>query len=410
MRRPRSLFGALPHRAALGAAVAVVLVATATPAFDVMPALAAGAPAAVAGPQPSLTEFDVPGAVNAFSDTCFNAFLGVVECGTTPLANNDLGAVVGTYTDASFVQHAFLRAPNGYITTIDAPGAGAQPGQGTVAFAINDAGVIAGVFADSNNVFHGFLRFPNGFYQQIDAPGAGTSAGQGTLAFNVNPSGATAGIYLDATGVYHGFVRTLGNRFASFDPPGSAHTYTCEETCLTLGGSATGAFFDSAGTEHAFLRTPDGNITTIDVPGSLGTGAASINPQGIIAGTDFVLSGSSFVAQGFTRARDGAFTTFVDPGASMSGPGPNGVNAYSINLVGEVTGIYFDASGVQHGFERDANGNFTNFDAPGAGTAPFNPNTGQYQGTRPSTNNAWGEVTGWYIDANYVSHGFVWQP
>jgi hypothetical protein len=65
---------------------------------------------------------------------------------------------------------------------------------------------------------------------------------------------------------------------------------------------------------------------------------------------------------------------------------------------------------VQHGFERGANRNFTNFDAPGAGTAPVNPNTGQYQGTRPSTNNAWGEVTGWYIDANYGSHGFVWQP
>ena len=178
MRTFWSLFGTRLHRAALGAAVAVVLVATAAPAFDVMPAWAASAPTAVAGPQPSLIEFDVKGAVNAFSNTCFNAFLGVVGCGTTPLANNDLGEVVGTYTDASFVQHAFLRAPNGYITTIDAPGAGAEPGQGTVAFAINDVGVIAGAFADSNNVFHGFLRFPNGSFQHLDAPGAGTGPGR----------------------------------------------------------------------------------------------------------------------------------------------------------------------------------------------------------------------------------------
>jgi hypothetical protein len=279
-----------------------------------------------------------------------------------------------------------------------------------VAFAINDAGVIAGAFQDSNNVYHGYLRFPNGFFEQIDAPGAGSGAQQGTLAFNVNLSGATAGIYLDASGVYHGFVRTPGNPFASFDPPGSVHTYPCEETCLTLAGSVTGSFFDTAGNEHAFLRTPDGRITAIDVPGSVGTGAASINTEGVIAGTDILFSGSSFLAEGFTRARDGSFTTFVDPAANTSGPGPNGVNVYSINIAGEVTGIYFDASGVQHGFERGVDGAFTNFDAPGAGTAPFNPNTGQFQGTRPSTNNAWGEVTGWYVDANYVDHGFVWQP
>ena len=130
----------------------------------------------------------------------------------------------------------------------------------------------------------------------------------------------------------------------------------------------------------------------------------------MIAGTDFLFSGSSFLAQGFVRARDGSFVTFLDPAANTSGSGPNGINVYSINIAGEVTGIYFDGSGVVHGFERGANGNFTNFDAPDAGTAPFNPSTGQIQGTRPSTNNSWGQVTGWYIDTNYVDHGFVWRP
>ena len=87
-----------------------------------------------------------------------------IGCGTTPLANNDLGDVVGTYTDAGMLQHGFLRDPNGYITSFDAPGAGIGPGQGTVAYAINDAGVIAGAFQDANSVYHGFLRYPDGFF------------------------------------------------------------------------------------------------------------------------------------------------------------------------------------------------------------------------------------------------------
>jgi uncharacterized membrane protein len=42
------------------------------------------------------------------------------------------------------------------------------------------------------------------------------------------------------------------------------------------------------------------------------------------------------------------------------------------------------------------------FDVPGAGT-------GAYQGTSPSAINPKGEVTGLYIDANNVLHGFVWK-
>src|SRR5271169_4694540 len=40
------------------------------------------------------------------------------------------------------------------------------------------------------------------------------------------------------------------------------------------------------------------------------------------------------------------------------------------------------------------------FDAPGAGTGP-------YQGTTSFFNNPAGTITGYYVDANYVTHGFV---
>ena len=43
---------------------------------------------------------------------------------------------------------------------------------------------------------------------------------------------------------------------------------------------------------------------------------------------------------------------------------------------------------------------FTTFDAPGAGTGPF-------QGTVPFCNNPPAGITGYYIDASNVGHGFL---
>jgi hypothetical protein len=43
---------------------------------------------------------------------------------------NPAGVIVGSYTDASTVNHSFVRDANGAITTFDVPGAGTGPGQG----------------------------------------------------------------------------------------------------------------------------------------------------------------------------------------------------------------------------------------------------------------------------------------
>ena len=72
-------------------------------------------------------------------------------------------------------------------------------------------------------------------------------------------------------------------------------------------------------------------------------------------------------------------------------------------VFGALAGSYFDANSALHGFARSSSGTFSEFDAPDAGT-------GNFQGTRASTNNFEGEVTGWYTDGNNVNHGFVWRP
>jgi hypothetical protein len=346
-----------------------------------------------------LVKFDAPGAATLTSPACGPA------CGTIPLANNDLGMVVGYYTDANVVPHAFLRAPNGDVIPFDAPAAGLAHGldQGTVAYSINDLGVIAGELQDSSYVFHGFVRYPDGSFTTFEAPSAGTASSTacapfcGTDAVDINLEGTTAGFYVDGEGVYHGFVRSNLGEITSFDPPGSVFTFVCEETCLNPEGAITGYYSDAKGVIHGFLREPGGDITTIDAPGASGfTGDASINPEGTITG--YFLDSSS-VAHGFMRTRGGDFTTLNVP----SDTGAVQTAAFSINLFGAVTGEFIDASNVMHGFSRSACGGFATFDAPGAGT-------GAGQGTRASTNNLEGAVTGWWIDENSLNHGFVWIP
>jgi len=339
--------------------------------------------------------FDAPNAGKASVPEC------APFCGTQPLANNDEGAIVGTYTDANVVPHGFLRTPSGDFISFDAPGAGlgANLDEGTVAVAINDFGVIAGQFEDANITFHGFIRHPDGSFVTFDAPGAGAvpGQGQGTLAYSLNLEGTTAGIYIDASGVQHGFVRSPFGKITGFDPPGSILTGVCEETCLNAVGEITGGYYDASGVEHGFLREPDGTITTFDPPASLGAGGASINEEGTITG---YYADTLGMYRGFLRRRDGAISTFA-----LTDPATGAVQntaVFSINLFGAVTGIYIDA-GVFHGFSRLADGKIARFDAPGACTSCT-------QGTRPSTNNAEGEVVGWEADENTLLHGFIWIP
>jgi hypothetical protein len=101
----------------------------------------------------------------------------------------------------------------------------------------------------------------------------------------------------------------------------------------------------------------------------------------------------------FVRHSHGTIDPFEAPGAPTS-PGA-GTVAYSINQEGVTTGEYFGSAGPSYGFSRAPGGQVTNFDAPGAGIG---------QGTRPSTNNASGEVAGWWTDQSGLNHGFLWVP
>lgn len=69
---------------------------------------------------PKIVTFDVPGAGQTPGTIgCGNGLL--TACfGTTPMANNNAGEIVGMYLTDSGVYYGFLRSPDGKITTFTA--------------------------------------------------------------------------------------------------------------------------------------------------------------------------------------------------------------------------------------------------------------------------------------------------
>jgi hypothetical protein len=256
---------------------------------------------------------------------------------TQPASINAKGAIAGSYNDANFVLHGFLRAPDGSFTTFDAPGAAY-----TFPASINRVGAIAGSYDDANFVLHGFLRSPDGNFTTFDPPGSkGTQFGPGTGAAAINGAGEITGAYEgkpNAEGriAIHGFLRSRAGAFTTFDAvPGAP---TTAPSSINAEGAIAGTYSDGQYT-HGFLRARDGKLTTFDVAGPTDYPSwVGINRAGEIAGS---YEDAQSLNHGFLRARDGTFTTFDPPGST--GTDPTGLNSPG-TIIGVVNG--------GHGFVR----------------------------------------------------------
>ena len=286
-------------------------------------------------------------------------------------------------TAVSLDRSAQDRAEPGTFTTIDVPGATA-----TVAFAINNAGTIVGRYVTAGRT-HGFVRSPDGEITTIDYPGAGF-----TVAGAINNRGDIVGWYTLPTSptIRHGFLLSDGE-YTTFDPPGSIFTNALG---INDRGDITGRFCTrtpcrepGSGDFHGFLLR-DGEYTIIDVPGATETNAWKTNDRGDIVGSYTVPGG----AVRLFLLRDGEFTTIELP-AGMALSADNG----GINARGDIVGKYCNASPCRigpsgHGFALTGD-EVTTIDVPGA------------TGTSAYGINARRDVTGGYFDAAGVLHGFI---
>jgi hypothetical protein len=239
-------------------------------------------------------------------------------------------------------------------------------------------------------------------YVTYDIPGAkGAGIPQG-----INKWGTVTGYYTTTSGTYYGFLYQSSGVVTTFSVLASKVSGTYPMG-INDSGWIVGYFYDATGL-HGFLRNP--KYTTLDAPGAgnasgQGTEALSINDLGEIAG---VFWDSSSVEHGFVRDASGNYTTFDIPGGSAV------MNAV-LNQSGEVAGTYnvhTTGANYTYGYVMDATGNITTFDVPGDvyGTSVVGINdSGQVTGTYYPTVNPqefvrdqFGNIT------TYNIAGYIW--
>jgi probable HAF family extracellular repeat protein len=156
-----------------------------------------------------------------------------------------------------------------------------------------------------------------------------------------------------------------GDRFTGFDAPGpAAQDFVRINNRGDIVGGTREAVADKS--FRGFLRDRRGDFTRIDFPGAAGTQPNGINDRRQIVGTYSNANSCTGCAddkRGFLLAR-GRFTTIHVPGAAQT-------QAIGINNRGQIVGEYIDAEGELYAYLWDK-GRFTTFDGPdGAGAASF---------------------------------------
>lgn len=341
--------------------------------------------------------FDVPGAGKTPGALNCSAGLLTGCYGTTPMANNNAGTIVGMYITDYGVYYGFLRSPEGKVTKLSEPNADTTHGDfnGTYPMSLNSWGAITGLYQKVDEVFHGFIREPNGAYIEVDDPAAGDAAFQGTWPSTINDRGEVAGFYIDSSNGYHGFIRSSEGEFTTVDDPNANNgTYIALEQGLNVRGAVAG-WYNVGSVSYGFIRERDGKFTTIEpLASSPFTLVGGINCAGTVTGYFGTSTGFLY---GYLQKPDGQTTIF-----NVSGPdGKLGTAAFTLNSGDEVTGVAVDTNNANHGFVRFADGYIKTFDAAEAGS-------GSNQGTRPATINDSGQVIGWVLDSNNVAHGFIY--
>lgn len=209
-----------------------------------------------------------------------------VVTGTVAFGVNNFDQIVGTYVPnaPNNVEHSFLLS-GGKFLTIDPPGAANLAGASYTnnldeAGNINDLGQIVGGYTDTNGVTHGYL-LSHGHYTVLDDPQA---AGY-TNATGINDLGQIVGSYFDSSGVQHGFLLSHGKYTTLDDPNSTGGTQAFQinnfgQIVGSFGGTATS--FGSAATagEHGFVLS-GGVYTTLDDPNGVTNGQSSTYAEGI---------------------------------------------------------------------------------------------------------------------------------
>jgi len=206
--------------------------------------------------------------------------------------------------------------------------------------------------------FQGFVFSQQGGTTPIVDPADGTSTF--TRAYGINNQKTVVGEYFDSVNVqYSGFLYSNGS-FTSYNLPGLSSQSTTAILGINDRGDLCGFYLDSSNFSvvESFLTTKKGDVVPIVISPTF-TQATAINNQDVVVG---VYEDASGVFHGFIRQAGGSTETVDVPGASTA-PGL-GTVILGVNEAGWVSGHFWDSSNAEHGFTRSPQGQFYQVDVP----------------------------------------------
>ena len=221
------------------------------------------------------------------------------------------------------------------------------------------------------------------FRYPIDPPGSIRTETQG-----INTRGDIVGFYEDADHIVHGFL-LIGEEFTSFDVPVSGTTWT-QGSGINDSRDIVGRYI-AGGQQHGYLRHIDDTYELLDDP------PEGHSPQ------PYAINNSSDIVGNFFDETDGITRGFLLSGGKytkIAPPGSTFALAQGINRFGLIVGVY-ELDGRRHGFVRLSGGRFI---------YPPDYPPDRERASRLTSNvgiNDPGQISGSFIDADGVRHGFV---
>ena len=213
---------------------------------------------------------------------------------------------------------------------------------------LNNRGVTVGFWSSMNtasmtNNNFGFVE-SGGHFRNADFPTGSPASPPVDQLLGVNDNDVAVGFYTDANGNNHGYEYNINtSRFSTVvDPAAPGASLTA--AAINDRGDVAG-FYTNPGTGNTdgFLLS-HGHFTDLAVPGASSTMALGVSNYDEVVGIYTVGSGSSAQMHGFTWTPQHGFSTVDDP----HGMGTTTING--VNDFGQLVGFYVDANGNTDGF------------------------------------------------------------